>query len=166
MNSTQQMSNTIKTMNVQKKSQWNYRIPTISYLEVRDNQNTLLNNLYIGECDYETSKFTLNYYKNLETMPAENVMIDDYSNPNYSTIMSYKIWDALDIEDIQRTIPMFEPENMEEESALYDMKLVNYWVEDMREQHKNKQIRFIFITYYAILENLEYGPKYETSTMM
>ena len=49
---------------------------------------------------------------------------------------------------------------MYEENALYDIKLVSFWINEKQEEYKQKykhqKIEFVLVTYFAILENFEY----------
>lgn len=126
--------------------------PTISYLEAR-NQYTgeIIDKLYIGDCTYDTDKFNLGQFTDYI---SHNVLSDLSANKNYDTLVSCIEFQKYHISKIKQTIQELEPETMDEENALYDMKLVLYWTNEQLAQQKH--IKFIFVTYQAILENMEY----------
>jgi len=132
------------------------KYPTISYLEARNpNTNEVLDTLYIGECDYNTKKFCLNYFTNPQNMgPAS--LVDQSVNKNYKTAVSFAEMETYHITKLKLAIQDFEPKTMEEDSALYDMKLVVYWVDEKKQAAQQSPLQFVFVTYQAILENFEY----------
>jgi len=132
------------------------KIPTISYLEARDYKTgELLDKLYIGECNYDSNYFNLNYFTN-----PENMDFDYYINPmkdseNYNTLILSTELKTYHVHKFKNVINDIIPNTLDDENALYDMKLVLYWVDKMKEELK-QQIKFVFVTYQAILENIEY----------
>lgn len=123
-------------------------IPTINYLEVRSS-NKILDTLYIGNCDYETDKFTLcNFHKMNEFV---------ISQKDAPTVINCCILNKHDIQQINKAINIYEPENMDENSALYDLKLVSFWINKKQEEYKSQKLDFVLVTYFAVLENLEYN---------
>lgn len=126
--------------------------PTISYLEARNQYtNEFVDKLYIGDCTYDTDKFNLGQFTDYI---SHNILSDLSTNKNYDTLVSCIEIQKYHISKITQTIQDFDPETMDEENALYDMKLVLYWINEQLAQQKH--IKFIFVTYQAILENMEY----------
>lgn len=132
-------------------------IPTICYLEAFDKTtNEFIDKLHIGVCNYHTEKITLKKLfkskQNEPKMPTESAQYIPMQN--YMKLFTHV--DDIYLSKIQNIIDSYEPETMDEDNALYDMKLVLYWTNQMREEYKNKQLGFVFIQYYAVLENVEY----------
>jgi hypothetical protein len=134
------------------------QLPTISYMEVRNSNNELLDKLYIGSCDYDINPDENFCFKNL-IYEQKNIKynVSDDSDPNkLNTIVSVIELDKYYINKIEKSVEAFNPQILEEDSALYDMKLALYWIEEKKQEFANRSIKFLFVTYQAILENIEY----------
>lgn len=144
-----------------------YSTPPNNLLQEEKNKD---NRLYIGKCNYNTRKFCLKniiFYTNknrpqtLYESIAQKKLFDELGEQNSPDetdsmkIMSttYEI-DENCIQTLRQTIREFEPTTMDEESALYDMKLVLYWIDEKREIFSNivesaaNPLHFVIVTYH------------------
>lgn len=124
------------------------KYPTISYLEARNpTTGELLDTLYIGKCDYNIKQFNIRRFTDPQYMyPAISVDGCDYGVA-YKTMVSCAEMDApYHITKLKNTIRDFEPTTMDDDSALYDMKMVVHWVESQPVEAQ----QFVFVTYQAV----------------
>ena len=108
----------------------------VYYLEARNpTSGEVMDTLYIGECNYKTNKFNLNYFMD-KPQNSEEPSFEMEQN-------SEKEIDTIYIEKIKNEVEDFDPETMDEYSALYDMKLVLYWIDSCNENMKQPQFVFV-----------------------
>lgn len=129
-------------------------------IEASDNSEPV-DILYIGECNYEIKKFSLKDIRpcfgatinNLSQISSNSPLAlplphSSESNSSFTShLVLSKELDEEYIKKIKNTVKNFNPTTMDEESALYDMKLLLYWIEYVKNSYDTKKIKFIFVAY-------------------